>query len=228
MGKPETMRTVKRSLDDFTFLRQELLYEMPETFLPTFQNLQDPLLIDLKPPPLAWIDLTMTRLQSFMDWLQYHPVLRYHDLVVSFVRSMSDLQPTLIRDNSFSRRKLLLEKISDLPLPHSVTNTVDEEYFLTYAQEMMTPLKSGFLHLLATGRQIMDTQQELQTEMSMVAQNALCLKASALISPLAIETIRICANMTGDQSVSTLTENFIKVFYSLLTCVCSMYLPGLN
>ncbi|KAG2205104.1 hypothetical protein INT47_002198 [Mucor saturninus] len=211
MGKPETMRTVKRSLDDFTFLRQELLYEMPETFLPTFQNLQDPLLIDLKPPPLAWIDLTMTRLQSFMDWLQYHPVLRYHDLVISFVRSMSDLQPTLIRDNSFSRRKLLLEKISDLPLPHSVTNTLDEEYFLTYAQEMMIPLKSGFLHLLTTARRIMDTQRELQTEMGTVAHNSLCLKTSVLITPLAIETIRICANITGDQSYVSPWPQLIKV-----------------
>lgn len=159
MGKPETMRIVKRKLDDFIFLRQELLYEMPETFLPTFQNLQDPLFIDLKPPPLAWVEVTMTRLQSFMDWLQYHPVLRYHDLVVSFVRSVTDLQPTLIRDNSFSRRKLLLEKINDLPLPHCVTSSLDEEYFLTYAQEMMLPLKAGFLNVLTHGRKILDINQ---------------------------------------------------------------------
>lgn len=239
MGKPESMRIVKRRLQDFIFLRQELLYEMPETFLPTFQNLQDPLLIDLKPPPLAWIDVTMTRLQSFMDWLQYHPVLRYHDLVISFVRSLTDLQPSLIRDNSFSRRKLLLEKISDLPLPHCVTNSVDEEYFLTYAQEMMMPLKNGFLSVLMTGRRMIYVNQgmskknmrkrieincllELESEMSIVAQNTICLKESSLICPLAVETIRICANITCDRSVSMICI----ITIDLLTCYCSMYLHG--
>jgi hypothetical protein len=154
------MRMVKRKLQDFLFLRKELLYEMPEIFLPAFERMPDPLLIDLKPPPLAWIDLTLNKLQTFMCWLQYHPVLRYHDLVISFVRSSSDLQRSVIRDNSFSRRKLLLEKIGDSPLPNnSVMNTKDEEYFLTYAQDMMSPLKNHFLNVSMTGRNMINISQ---------------------------------------------------------------------
>lgn len=159
IGKPESMRIVKRKLQDFLFLRAELLYEMPELFLPTFHQMINPVTVDLKPPPLAWIDITLTRLQSFMDWLQYHPVLRYHDLVISFIRSSAELQRSMIRDNSFSRRKLLLEKISDLPLPNSVMTSKDEEYFLAYAQDMMRPLKEHFLNILMTGRNMLCCNQ---------------------------------------------------------------------
>ena len=148
------MRTVKRRFQDFVFLRNELLYEVPELFLPTFKH-PNPLSVDLKPPPLAWINATLDRLQSFMFVLQYHPTLRYHDLVVSFVRSSSELQPSVIRSHSFSRRKLMLEKISDLPLPTTLTTSKEEEYFLSYAQELMKPLKENLFHVLMKGRNIM-------------------------------------------------------------------------
>lgn len=153
------MREVKRRFQDFLFLRSELLYEMPELFLPAFQQMKNPLDVDLKPPPLAWVNMTLNRFQSFMNWLQYHPVLRYHDLVISFVRSSAELQRSMIRDNSFSRRKLLLEKMSDLPLPNSVTSIKDEEYFLTYAREMMKPLKDGLLNFLLAGRKMIYSGQ---------------------------------------------------------------------
>lgn len=216
------MRMGKRKLHDFLFLRKELLYEMPEIFLPTFEHVSDPLLIDFKPPPLPWIDLTLHNLQSFMTWLQYHPVLRYHDLVISFVRSSSDLQRSVICDNSFSRRKLLLEKISDAPLPNSVMSSKEEEYFLLFAQETMAPLKKHYLKVLMTGRSMVNSAQgmfdgqreigklllifffliELKREMKMVAQNTKDMKDSKLFSSLAIETIRVCANITSDRSVS--------------------------
>lgn len=158
-GSADSMHLVQRNFQDFILLKNELLYELPEIFLPTFQNLHDPLLIDLKPPPFPWIELTISRLQSFMNWLQYHPILRSHDLVISFVRSSTDLQQSFIGNNSFSKRKLLLEKISDTPLPTCVMSSTEEEYFLTYAQKMMLPLKSNYLNLLMTARNILTINQ---------------------------------------------------------------------
>ena len=149
------MRLVTRKLQDFSFLRKELLYEMPELFLPIFNQLSDPNSIDLLPPPLVLMDATLIKLQSFMEWLQYHPILKYHDLVISFVRSSCDLQKSVIRDNSFSRRKLMLEKIKDIPLANSnMMSSKDEEYFLKYAQEIMMPLKEHYLNVVLTGRKL--------------------------------------------------------------------------
>lgn len=103
----------------------------------------------------------MVQLQSFMNWLLYHPVLRYHDLVISFVRSSSDLQCSLIRDCSFSRRKLLLEKINnDISLLTSMTITSQqEEHFIKYAEEIMMPLKGLYLSVLVSSRKLVQTGQ---------------------------------------------------------------------
>ncbi|KAL9542421.1 hypothetical protein MBANPS3_008628 [Mucor bainieri] len=218
IGKPDTMRTVNRKLHDFTFLRKELLYEMPELFLPTFSQLTNPSTMDLRPPPLAWIDATLTKLQSFMDWLQYHPVLKHHDLVMSFVRSSCDLQKSVIRDNSFSRRKLMLEKIKDIPLTTtSMMSSKDEEYFLTYAQEIMMPLKERYLDMALRGRHLQHTGLELQRYMRLVAQDTLaaasCLEASDMFTcnTLAIETMRVCANVTFENNYASPWSELLQV-----------------
>ncbi|GAN02318.1 hypothetical protein MAM1_0020d01761 [Mucor ambiguus] len=218
IGKPDTMRIVSRKLQDFAFLRKELLYEMPELFLPTFSQFTDPSTMDLRPPPLAWIDDTLTKLQSFMDWLQYHPILKHHDLVMSFVRSSCDLQKSVIRDNSFSRRKLMLEKIKDIPLTAtSMMSSKDEEYFLTYAQEIMMPLKEHYLNMVLEGRHLQHTGLELQRYTMLVAQDTLaaasCLEASDMFTcnTLAVETLRVCANVTFENNYASPWSGLLQV-----------------
>ncbi|CEP18524.1 hypothetical protein [Parasitella parasitica] len=208
IDKPHTMRLVSRKIQDFLFLRNELLYEMPELFLPTFSQLCNPSKIDLHPPPLILLDVTLTRLQSFMDWLQNHPILRHHDLVMSFVRSSCDLQKSVIRDNSFSRRKLMLEKIRDMPLgtASSMMSSKDEEYFFKYAQETIMPLKEHYLNVVLTGRNLQQTGIELERNMMRVAQDIFaassCLGASEMFAcnTLAIETMRVCAYEAFEKS----------------------------
>ncbi|KAI8637158.1 hypothetical protein BD408DRAFT_396143 [Parasitella parasitica] len=207
IGKPHTMRLVSRKIQDFLFLRKELLYEMPELFLPTFSQLYNPSNIDLHPPPLVLLDVTLTRLQSFMDWLQYHPILRNHDLVMMFVRSSCDLQKSVIRDNSFSRRKLMLEKIKDIPLgTASMMSSKEEEYFFKYAQETIMPLKEHFLNVVLTGRNLQRAGLELERNTMRVAQDIFaassCLEASEMFTcnTLAIETMRVCAYVAFEKS----------------------------
>lgn len=67
---------------------------------------------------------------------------------------------------------------------------------------------------------------DLESEMLMVTQNLNCLKGSGLISPLAIETIRICTNTTCNRSVSR--TFFCVVLCNVLTIYKSMYHRGLN
>lgn len=88
------MTTVERTWDDFLFLRQEILHELPESFLPTLGNgggvggddlFMDPCLLDLGPPPLLLLQKCARRLDQFMDHLQRHPMLRNHDQVRAFI-----------------------------------------------------------------------------------------------------------------------------------------------
>lgn len=92
------MTTVERTWDDFLFLRQEILHELPESFLPILSAddddecagehlLLDPNVLDLGPPPLVLLQKSLRRLDQFMDYLQRHPALRKLDQVRSFVRT---------------------------------------------------------------------------------------------------------------------------------------------
>lgn len=79
--------TIERSFDDFIFLRQELLNEIPELFLPTLGSLYHPNNVDLGPSPRILLESALTKITQFMDYLQRHPILRKHEQVQSFVRT---------------------------------------------------------------------------------------------------------------------------------------------
>lgn len=153
-GEASTV-TVKRKLQDFLFLRQALLHEIPELFLPSFRHLIDPCSIDFKPPPACLVDEALFQLDYFMRWLQHHPTLQRHDMVLSFVRS-SQLQKSVIQDNSFSRRKLQLEKIINNSQPNinGMMNSKEEEYFLNYAHDTIAPLRDAYTQAMTTGREM--------------------------------------------------------------------------
>ncbi|KAI8069830.1 uncharacterized protein B0P05DRAFT_589294 [Gilbertella persicaria] len=215
INKPDTMRTVKRSLQDFLFLRSELLYEMPEVFLPTLEHTSDPTL-----PPFM-MENTLGKLQAFMDWILDHPILRYHDLVLSFTRCSTNLQRTVIKDKSFSRRKLLLEKINDT-IPFvissngngSVMSSKNEEYFLSYIRQTMLPLKELYLNAVLNTKKALFVGQELERQMAVLANKTAAAKnASDMFSlnSLAIETIQVCANMTYQRPFVSLWPHFLKV-----------------
>lgn len=150
------MKVVKRRLQDFLYLRQGLLYEMPELFLPALNDLVDP--SDLVIPSYLLINSILDRLQCFMNWIQHHPILCCHDLVCSFVRSSVNLEQSVIRNSSFSRRKLLLEKLQCNSLLVKV-NGNDEECFFRYIQDTILPLKKDYSKVLFTGRRIMNRKQ---------------------------------------------------------------------
>jgi hypothetical protein len=147
--------TVKRKLQDFLFLRQALLHEIPELFLPSFRHLIDPCSVDFKPPPACLVDEALFQLDYFMRWLQHHPTLQRHDMVLSFVRS-SQLQKSVIQDSSFSRRKLQLEKINNNSQPNinGMMNSKEEEYFLNYAHDTIAPLRDAYTQAMTTGREM--------------------------------------------------------------------------
>ncbi|KAI9487577.1 MAG: hypothetical protein EXX96DRAFT_84605 [Benjaminiella poitrasii] len=216
IGKPESMRTVKRKFEDFSLLRKGLLYEIPELFLPTLQQIPYPDLIDFRPPPFALIEETLGRLQSFMMWLQYHPLLQHHDLVLSFVRSSLDLQKSTVKDNSFSRRQLLLEKISDTPfLNGDMMNSKGEEYFLKYTEGIMMPLKSHFMDVLTSCRKLICSGLELERGFVFFSQDTLEASAHKFdmfsCNSLALETLQVCSKINFERSYVSPWPELIRV-----------------
>lgn len=90
-----------------------------------------------------------------MAWLESHPILHYHDLVATFVRS-SCWEPAVIRDHSFSRRRLLEEKLHTFSWG---VNSTEEEYFFSYIQDTMSLLQDNYLKVLNAGRLVDNSNQ---------------------------------------------------------------------
>jgi hypothetical protein len=96
----QSITTVRRSLDDFKFVRQQILFELPETFIPTLSDVLNPEAFDLKPPPLKLLEATTNALNRFLKCLFENHTLKVHELIWEFVM-VPDLQVRQIGYNFF-------------------------------------------------------------------------------------------------------------------------------
>ncbi|CAO3644215.1 unnamed protein product [Cunninghamella blakesleeana] len=165
--------TIERSFDDFLFLRQELLNEIPELFLPTLGSLYHPNNIDLGPSPRVLLESALIKITQFMDYLQRHPILRKHDQVQAFVRTQ-ELNKMAIHDKSFSKRNLMIEKLSTFSSSSKTSHyseDFDESYFLTYIQGMIQPIRDGLYGLVQHGSYLQLYQQGFNDALDKVTQD---------------------------------------------------------
>ncbi|RUO99036.1 hypothetical protein BC936DRAFT_140759, partial [Jimgerdemannia flammicorona] len=95
---PSTITTVRRTLDDFRFLRQQLLYEHPESCIPTLDDFMEPpwLVSDSRAgsalvTSTAVMAESVRRLDRFLMYLVDHPIISEHELLWEFVL-VSDMQ----------------------------------------------------------------------------------------------------------------------------------------
>ncbi|ORZ14219.1 hypothetical protein BCR42DRAFT_418302 [Absidia repens] len=195
-----SMTMVERTWDDFLFLRQEILHELPESFLPTLGNgsgdggdllFMDPCLLDLGPPPLLLLQKSARRLDQFMDHLQHHPTLRNHDQVRAFIHT-PHLNKAAIRDKSYSKRNLMIEKLGATVPSFTLVDDFDEVYFLKYSQGMIQSLKNGLSISVQQAQQLVQCQQGFNDALDQVTQGYGQL---TWLTKAHQESIKICASL---------------------------------
>ncbi|KAI9303507.1 hypothetical protein BJ944DRAFT_268292 [Cunninghamella echinulata] len=201
--------TIERSLEDFVFLRQELLNEIPELFLPTLATLYHPNNVDLEPPPRVLLESALTKITQFMDYLQRHPLLRKHDQVQSFVRSQ-ELNKMAIHDKSFSKRNLMIEKLSSYTsaISHH-SEDFDESYFLTYIQRMIQPIRDGLYGLVQHGNYVQLYQQGFNDALDKVTQD---FNQLTFLGNDTRMGIKLCASLACDKM-------YVSPFQSLMNTI---------
>ncbi|KAI9203241.1 uncharacterized protein BJ171DRAFT_510094 [Polychytrium aggregatum] len=117
-----SITTVFRELDDFRFLRSQLLEEYSEVCLPEFEDLFDTRQISaavLKNNPSSasrTLRKIIKRLTVLFDYLLSHPTLKDHELVWEFL-VLSDLELDMIKARSASKIEYLLENIFESYAP---------------------------------------------------------------------------------------------------------------
>lgn len=86
-----TIVTMPRSLDDFRFLRKNLLVEGPDACIPSLEGFFSPFLLSPSRPSKTVLAISARRLDMFLNYLSDHPVLANHELVWEFML-MPELQ----------------------------------------------------------------------------------------------------------------------------------------
>ncbi|ORX54134.1 hypothetical protein DM01DRAFT_1383500 [Hesseltinella vesiculosa] len=201
------LETVHRGWDDFVALRQQLLHEHPELFLPTLTSLLDPLMFHIYPPPMVLVNQSMRQFHRFLDYLQRHPVLRCHDAVLRFVRS-STFDMAVLETQSFSKRNLMLDTLERMTPPPP--SEFDEGSFLSYAQGLMMPMMEAFTFCLQQAVALVAGQQGCADAWEQLAHE---------IGPLTVlsghqrRVVKVCASLSCD----TITASPLSALVEALT-----------
>ncbi|KAG0003572.1 hypothetical protein BGZ79_000538 [Entomortierella chlamydospora] len=161
---PSTIVTMPRSLDDFQFLRQNLLVERPDVFIPSLENFFSPFLLPPSRPSKIVLAISSRRLDMFLNYLSNHPVLSNHELVWEFML-MPELQRDMIAERSSIKQESALDSIFD-DFPPVVENLEHEETFFKHLNEEILNLdravQQARKHARKLSRCTQDVPQQLE------------------------------------------------------------------
>ncbi|KAG2179984.1 hypothetical protein INT43_003771, partial [Umbelopsis isabellina] len=163
-----TVATVRRSFDDFRFVRQQILFELPETFIPTLTDILNPESFNLHPPPIVFLDRATQALNAFLGCLFENHTLKIHELVWEFVM-VPDLQRDVIRRRSSAKRDLLIESIND-EYSSSLENLESEKQFFLFTKNAMQPLHTALARVAFCSKRIQSCYKDVAVEITHLAQ----------------------------------------------------------
>ncbi|KAF9574930.1 hypothetical protein EC968_004931 [Mortierella alpina] len=162
--------TMPRSLDDFQFLRRNLLLEVPDACIPSLENFYSPFLISPSRPSKAVLATSTRRLNTFLNYLSNHPVLANHELVWEFML-MPELQHDMIADRSRRKQDNNLDSIFDNFSP-IVDNLEHEETYFGFLSEEILNLEKAVLEVRKCSRKLSRSMQDVPQQLD-IFSNAL-------------------------------------------------------
>ncbi|KAI8578849.1 hypothetical protein K450DRAFT_244806 [Umbelopsis ramanniana AG] len=167
-GDRQSIVTVRRSLEDFRFIRQQISFELPETFMPTLSDILNPEAFDLKPPPLKFLETATQTLNRFLKNLFENNTLKIHELIWEFVM-VPDLQRDIIRRRSSAKRDLLLDSIAD-EYSSNLENLESENHFFVFTKNTMQPLRDAFYRVSWCMKRLQSCAEDVDAELAHVGQ----------------------------------------------------------
>ncbi|KAF9282795.1 hypothetical protein BGZ68_005753 [Mortierella alpina] len=162
--------TMPRSLDDFQFLRRNLLVEIPDACIPSLENFYSPFLTSPSRPSKTVLAISTRRLNTFLNYLSNHPVLANHELVWEFML-MPELQHDVISDRSRCKQDNNLDSIFDNFSP-VVDNLEHEETYFRFLSEEIMNLEKAVQQVRKCSRKLSRATQDVPQQLD-IYSNAL-------------------------------------------------------
>ncbi|KAG0200916.1 hypothetical protein BGX28_006163 [Mortierella sp. GBA30] len=165
---PSSIITMPRSLDDFRFLRENLLMEIPDACIPSLENFHSPFLLSPSRPSKAVLAISTRRLDMFLNYLSNHPVLANHELVWEFML-MPELQRDVISDRSRRKQESTIDSIYDNFAP-AVDNLEHEETYFKYLNEEILKLETAVQHVRRCSRKLSRSAQDVPEQLDIFSE----------------------------------------------------------
>ncbi|KAF9084735.1 hypothetical protein BGX29_002406 [Mortierella sp. GBA35] len=162
-----TIVTMPRSLDDFRFLRQNLLVEGPDACIPSLEGFFSPFLLSPSRPSKTVLAISARRLDMFLNYLSDHPVLANHELVWEFML-MPELQREMIAERSQCKQENNVDSIFDNH-PPVVDNLEHEETYFKFLNEEIVNLDKAVHDVWVCSRKLNRSAQDVPQELDLLS-----------------------------------------------------------
>ncbi|KAG0375340.1 hypothetical protein BGX24_009240 [Mortierella sp. AD032] len=159
--------TMPRSLDDFRFLRENLLIEGPDACIPSLEGFFSPFLLSPSRPSKTVLAISARRLDMFLNYLSDHPVLANHELVWEFML-MPELQREMIAERSQCKQENIIDSIFD-NYPPVVENLEHEETYFKFLNEEIVKLDKAVHDVLVCSRKLNRSAQDVPQELDLLS-----------------------------------------------------------
>ncbi|KAF9155711.1 hypothetical protein BG015_008845 [Linnemannia schmuckeri] len=162
-----TIVTMPRSLDDFRFLRENLLVEGPDACIPSLEGFFSPFLLSPSRPSKTVLAISARRLDMFLNYLSDHPVLANHELVWEFML-MPELQREVISERSQCKQENSIDSIFD-NYPPVVENLEHEETYFKFLNEEIVKLEKAVHDVWVCSRKLNRSAQDVPQELDLLS-----------------------------------------------------------
>lgn len=162
-----TIVTMPRSLDDFRFLRENLLIECPDACIPSLEGFFSPFLLSPSRPSKTVLAISARRLDMFLNYLSDHPVLANHELVWEFML-MPELQREMIAERSQCKQENSIDSIFD-NYPSVVENLEHEETYFKFLNEEIVKLDRAVHDVWVCSRKLNRSAQDVPQELDLLS-----------------------------------------------------------
>ncbi|KAK3818932.1 MAG: hypothetical protein J3Q66DRAFT_179887 [Benniella sp.] len=165
---PSTIVTMPRTLEEFQFLRENLLVEGPDACIPSLEGFYPPYLLSPSRPSKTVLSISARRLDMFLNYLSNHPVLANHELVWEFML-MPELQQDVILERSRTKQLNAIDSIFD-NFPRTIENLENEETYFKHFKDEILNLDAAIQQVKRCARKLSRSAQDVPQQLEIFAE----------------------------------------------------------
>ncbi|RPA78795.1 hypothetical protein BJ508DRAFT_416386 [Ascobolus immersus RN42] len=205
-GTTITIRTCRRSLQDFLFIADLLALESPASWLPPLPALRSPVQLPSKPSRAILNDLRAS-VDFFLRALLDHPTFGTHELLWEFF-VVPEVRTEAAKERSQKKAQARRERVREEVAP--VTDTREVDVFVNFAKDTLRGVSYSYRSLVRRVNTAVQAHHDLET-------------ATAMLPPAFREALPFLPVRYGDA-----VERLVKCYEVKPSCPYALFLADVR